>query len=47
MRLCYHLFMKILGLKIKRDQVTKAVLVVSMLALLLGSVVPFLSLLAK
>jgi hypothetical protein len=39
--------MKILGRKISRKGVTKMVLVVAMLALLLGGVTPFLSLLIR
>jgi len=39
--------MKILGKKIKNNNIKKGVLIVAMSALLLGSLVPFLSLLAK
>jgi len=44
--LCYHLLMKILGKKIHKKSVTKIILIICMSALLLGSLVPFLSLLA-
>jgi len=45
--LCYHLSMRILGKKVSSKTIKKIILIIAMSALLLGSLVPFLSLLVK